>query len=284
MGRIYATGTGGRCAEREDLPVTDWDPQQYERFADERARPFIDLVALCRPVPGGRVVDLGCGTGALTADLFDALGGPGEVLGIDASPAMLAEAARRATPGGRLRFAEGDIAAFHDPAAWDVVISNAALQWVPDHPAVIARWVGSLCEGGQLAVQVPANADHPVHRAVLEVAAEEPFAGTLPADAVADPVAANVLPPEGYAELLHDLGLARPVVRLQVYGPVLDHSSDVVEWMKGTSLTRIRRALPAELYDAFLARYRERVLAVVGDRARYYFTFKRILFWAQLPA
>lgn len=264
--------------------MNDWDPQQYERFADERARPFHDLVALCRPVPGGRVVDLGCGTGALTAELFDALGGPAEVLGIDASPSMLAEAAGRVTPDGRLRFAEGDLATFHDPGAWDVVLSNAALQWVPDHPAVIARWVGSLCEGGQLAVQVPANADHPSHRAAMEVAAEAPFAEVLRAHAFVDHVAVNVLPPEGYAELLHDLGLARPLVRLQVYGPVLDHSSDVVEWMKGTLLTGIRAALPAELYEEFLARYRQRVLAIIGDRSRYHFTFKRILLWGQLPA
>jgi trans-aconitate 2-methyltransferase len=220
--------------------VTDWDPQQYERFADERSRPFHDLVALCRPVPGGRVMDLGCGTGALTALLPAALGGPAEVLGTDSSPAMLREAAARAV--GAVRFEQRDLREVE--GAWDLLLANASLQWVPHHERVVAGWAQHLVPGGQLAFQVPANHDHASHLTIGEVAAEEPFASLLPADAATDPVGANVLDPARYAELLHELGFGERVVRMEVYGPVLDRSADVVSWMEGTSLTRIATMVP----------------------------------------
>jgi len=117
--------------------VTDWDPGQYRKFAAERSKPFWDLVGLIdtdRPI--GRAVDLGCGDGALTAQAADRLG-IGEMLGIDDSPAMLADAAPHARPG--VRFELGDIGAWgaDHPGhrnAHDLVLANASLQWVPGHP------------------------------------------------------------------------------------------------------------------------------------------------------
>lgn len=254
-----------------------WDPAQYERFAAERSQPFFDLLALLEPVPGGRMLDLGCGTGALTAEAHRRLGAA-DTLGIDSSAAMLAEAAALDVAG--LRFAEGDIATLDEDGGWDVVLANAALQWAPDHPAVLARWRRALEPGGQLAVQVPANVDHPSHLTITEVAAEEPFASAFGQDGPPPDPVLRVLKPEAYAELLHELGFDRQHVRLQVYGHVLPSTAAVVEWTKGTSLTRIRQRLPFELYEAFLARYTERLLEVVGDRAPYFYAFKRILFRA----
>lgn len=260
-----------------------WDPAQYDRFQDERARPAHDLYALLRPLPGGRAVDLGCGPGPLTVALADATGAA-EVVGIDRSAAMLEAAAPHARPG--VRFEEGDLATWGDAAdPVDLVAASASLHWVPDHPAVLARWTAALRPGGQLAVQVPSNADHASHLLTDEVAAEPRFAEAFAAHGgpPVDPVGANVLAPEAYAELLFDLGYAARHVRLQVYGPVLDRSADVVEWMKGTSLTRFQRLLDAPTYDALVARYRQRFLETVGDRTPYHFSFKRILLWAQLP-
>jgi trans-aconitate 2-methyltransferase len=262
-----------------------WNPRQYDRFKAERAQPFFDLVAMLRPAAAPRVVDLGCGTGELTAGLPERLGAA-EVWGLDNSETMLAEARGRAAPG--LRFAHADIARFDEPGAWDVVLSNAALQWVPDHAAVLARWVASLAPGGQLAVQVPANADHPTHRVAAELANEEPFrsafiAGHPPPDAVA----AHVLAPERYAALLFGLGLRDPRVRLQVYCHLLDGPEQAVEWVKGTTLTRFKAALPPELFDRFVDRYRERLLArLAADEGAaagkpYLYPFKRILMWGQ---
>ena len=252
-----------------------WDPAQYERFRDERARPFFDLLALVRPRPGMRVVDLGCGTGELTARLHRELAA-GETLGLDRSEAMLAKARPRAEGG--LRFAAGDIAAFAERAAWDLVFSNAALHWVDDHAALFARLTAALRPEGQLAVQMPANFDHPSHVVAAEVAGEAPFRDALGGRARAGQ---TVLPPEEYARLLERLGYAEQHVRLQVYGHRLAARDEVVEWVKGTLLTDYQRRLPPELYARFEARYRERLLPALEDTRPYFFTFKRVLLWAQ---
>ena len=110
-------------------------------------------------------------------------------------------------------------------ATHDLVLANASLHWVPDHAAVLARWAAALAPGGQLAVQVPANADHPSHLVAAEVAATEPFVSAMGGPPPPDPVAVNVLRPEQYATLLYDLGVTPTVVRLQVYGARADSTS-----------------------------------------------------------
>jgi trans-aconitate 2-methyltransferase len=257
--------------------VTDWNPVQYERFKEQRAQPFWDLVDLIRlDSHPGRCVDLGCGTGELTVALAER-SGCAEMVGVDNSPSMLAAAEARATPG--VRFEHCDIAAWTASADHTLVLSNAALQWVPDHPAVLRRWVAALAPGGQLAVQVPANPDHPSHTASVAVAHTEPFLSAMGGEPPPDPVAVNVLRPEQYAELLFELGLAEQHVRLQVYPHVLPSSADVVEWTKGTSLTRFFGRLPEELHEPFLDAYRKELLSRIGERQPYFFAFKRILMW-----
>lgn len=266
------------------MTADTWNPDQYHRFRAQRAQPFHDLLALVEPGPVHRLVDLGCGSGELTALAAERLGAA-DALGLDTSPAMLAEAAAHSRPG--LRFAHGDLAAFGGGgedvgggAPIDVVLSNAALQWVPDHPGVLAGWASALAPGGQLAVQVPANADHPSHTVVDEVAREEPFLAAMGTTLPPDPLR-DVLAPERYAELLHDLGFRKQHVRLQVYGHLLDSTDDVVEWMKGTALTRISRVLPPPLFEPFVDRYRARLLDVLGRHQPYFYGFKRILLWGR---
>jgi len=252
-----------------------WNPAQYERFADERRQPFDDLMALVERAPDMRVVDLGCGTGALTAALHAALGAR-RTLGLERSSNMLARSAGHVRPG--LELAAGDIADFAPAAEWDLVFSNAALQWLPDHPALFRRLRDALAPGGQLAVQVPANFDHPTHLVAAAVAAEEPFASALRVPAHT----AAVLAPAEYAELLDDLGFARQSVRLQVYGHHLGSRDDVVEWVRGTLLTAYESALTPELFAQFCERYRARLLPVLRDTRPYFYAFKRILLWARL--
>ena len=249
-----------------------WNPTQYQRFAAERRQPFDDLRALVEPATGGRVVDLGCGTGELTVELHHHTGAA-STLGIDASPAMLA----RAPAVDGVTFEVGDLRTWWAPTPVDVVFAHASLQWVPDHEHLLGRLAAQLAPGGQLAVQVPANADHPSHTSAAAAAAE------LIAEPPPDPVASNVLPPARYAELLHELGFERQHVRLQVYGHVLASSTDVVEWTKGTSLTRFADLLDDAGYDDLVARYRARVIAELGDVRPYFYAFKRILLWGRLP-
>lgn len=250
-----------------------WDPVQYNRFARQREQPFWDLAALLGAVERPSVVDLGCGDGRLTAQLHRRLGAS-QTLGVDRSPAMLAEAATHAGPG--LTFERGDLGGWAAPDTRDVVFSNASLQWIPDHRTVLSRWAASLRAGGQLAVQVPANADHPSHRVAAEVAA------TMLVDPPVDPVAAHVLAPDDYCALLDRLGFVDQRVRLEVYAHRLGSTADVVEWVKGTTLTRFREPLGPDRWEEFVDRYRSALLAVLGEQSPYLYPFKRILLWGRL--
>jgi trans-aconitate 2-methyltransferase len=258
-----------------------WDPACYERFANERNAPFYDLIGLVRPIPGGRAVDLGCGTGALTLELHRRLRAA-ETLGIDSSAAMLERA--RPLAGDGLRFELGDIGDFGSGGAgadgdWDLVFSNAALHWLPDHAALLGRLAAVLASGGQLAVQMPANFDHPSHVLAAELAGEQPFRDALGGYRRLGPVE----PPERYAELLDRLGFAEQHVRLQVYGHHLSGREEVVEWVKGSLLTEYQRRMDAELFERFLERYRERLLPLLDERRPYLYPFKRVLLWGGMP-
>jgi trans-aconitate 2-methyltransferase len=257
----------------DDRAVDTWEPGRYRRFAAERAEPFFDLLSLVRPVPGGRVVDLGCGDGELTVQLHRRLRAA-ETLGLDSSPAMLERAAGLAGDG--LGFELGDIAGFGH-GGWDVVFSNAALHWLPDHEPLLRRLVAALDAAGQLAVQMPANHDHPSHLVAAEVAGEEPFRTALDGYRRESPVQA----PEWYASLLHRLGLAEQHVRLQVYLHRLAARDEVVEWVRGTLLTDYAARMPAELFDHYLAVYRERLLPQLEDARPYPYPFKRLLLWGR---
>jgi trans-aconitate 2-methyltransferase len=252
-----------------------WRPDLYARFSEERSRPFFDLLALVAPIPGGRAVDLGCGAGELTRELHRCTGAA-ETVGIDSSPAMLEKAAPLA--GGGVRFERGDLAAFAPESAYDLVFSNAALHWAPDHPGLLQRLTRALRPAGQLAFQVPDNSGHASHRAAERVASEKPFRSAL--GGAAHP--RNVLPPEEYAALLDRLGFAEQTVRLQIYGSRLASREDVVAWVEGSLLSEYRRRLPAAIYLDFVARYREALFAMVPDERPYFFTYRRILVRARL--
>ena len=187
------------------MAADTWNPVQYDRFKRERSQPFYDLIELLRPVAGARVVDLGCGTGELTGVLHERINAK-ETLGIDSSPSMLA----KAPASSHVRFQLGDIATFNE-GGWDVVLSNAALHWLPDHPALFERLTKLLSPGGQLAVQMPANNDHPTHVVAHALAKEAPYASALSGYERQWPV----LAPEAYASLLFGLGYAQQHVRLE---------------------------------------------------------------------
>jgi trans-aconitate 2-methyltransferase len=259
-------------------PIEGWNPDQYERFHAERRQPFDDLVALCQPVPAGRVVDLGCGTGHLTAELHERMEAA-ETVGIDSSESMLARAQADHGDVPGLSFALGDIGTWlgHD---LDLVFANASLQWVDDHLNLLARMRTALGQGGQIAFQVPSNFRHPSHLLALQVANEPPFIDALEED-IPDDRGRFVLSPEIYADLLYELGAKKQVVRMEVYGHELSSTADVVEWVMGTLLTPYRTRLTPELFSAFVDRYRERLLEELGDREPYFYGFRRILCWAR---
>ena len=247
-----------------------WNPKRYERFERERSQPFFDLLAGVEAVPGGRVLDLGCGTGKLTAELH-AQTHAARTLGIDRSESML----ESAISGSSLEFRRVAIEEFEPDAPYDVVFSNAALQWLPDHESLFARIAAWVAPGGQLAVQMPANQHHISHEVARRIAADE-FG--------VDPRGTSVLRPDDYAVTLHRLGFASPTVRLNVYLHQLDGPEAVVEWVAGTLLNAYRARMEPAEFDRFTLRHREALLDALPDDRPFPFTFPRILLWAHKPS
>jgi len=245
--------------------MSNWAPEVYQRFKEERKQPFLDLVALLERRPRMRVVDLGCGTGELTRELHEALGAQ-ETVGIDDSETMLLKSGH--FEGEMLRFERGSIEAFVTDKPYDLVFSNAALHWIPAHEQLLVRLTNFLAADGQIAIQMPSNDSHPSHRVAAEVASEFGVAARP----------AHVLEPERYAELLHSLGYKRQHVRMQVYGHLLPSSEDVVEWVRGALLTYYQSLL-GDRFEEFLGEYRRRLMQVLGEERPFFYTYKRIVLW-----
>lgn len=251
-----------------------WDPSQYERFREERSQPFRDLAGLIEPRPGMRVVDLGCGTGELTAQLHLQLQAR-ETLGIDASRAMLARAPQ--APG--LRFEEQEIERFEPADRFDLVFSNAALHWVSDHSSLLRRLTAMLASGGQIAVQMPMTDDQIAHQTAYELARSPAFRRLLRGYEQRAPLPE----PARYAAWLHRLGYVRQHVRVVMYTHLLESREAAVEWARGALLTEYQKRLAPGDWDRFLERYRQMLLPQLEDERPFFYVYPRILFWGSLP-
>jgi trans-aconitate 2-methyltransferase len=216
-----------------------WDPAQYARYGDERARPFLDLIARIVCDAPRRVVDLGCGPGNLTELLASRW--PGAMVeGIDSSPEMIERAAGLARPG--LSFRVADVAEWTMPADADVVLSNATLQWVPRHLELLRSWSTALPADGWLAFQVPGNFDSPSHSLMRAQALSSRWAPLL-GEVLRHHDA--VVSPSEYATLLLDAGLTVEVWET-TYVHLLQGPDPVLEWVRGTGLRPVLGALSAE--------------------------------------
>ncbi|HEX3823558.1 MAG TPA: trans-aconitate 2-methyltransferase [Mycobacteriales bacterium] len=217
-----------------------WDPAQYVRYADQRGRPFEELVARIGIEAPQRIVDLGCGPGSLTRTLADRWPGA-TVTGIDSSPAMIASAAEHAEPG-RIEFACADLHDWHPGSAVDIVIGNAVLQWVPGHRQLLAGFAGWLAPGGALAFQVPDNFSEPSHTVIRELRLLPRWRDRLGQGADRS---VAVETPETYLEALVDAGL-EPDVWQRTYLHVLTGDDPVLDWVKGTALRPVLDALAGD--------------------------------------
>lgn len=254
-----------------------WNPEQYERFKNQRSAPFFDLLKMVEPLAGAKVVDLGCGTGELTAELRKHIGAS-ETLGIDSSDEMLRKAS--AFSGEGLRFEKGLIESWTAPGSYDVIFSNAAIQWVGDHRNLFARLKQSLRPGGQLALQMPMNHDYATHVIASAMSYEEPWLSKLkgqPYDKYK-----SLLSVEDYASMLFGLGFTSQSVTLKVYPQVLDSRDGVVEWVRGSMLTYFEARLTSDDFGRFMIEFKRRLFAQLNDDKPFFYPFKRVLMWAKL--
>jgi trans-aconitate 2-methyltransferase len=225
-----------------------WSAAQYTKFEDERSRPARDLVA---HIPEGNVaeaVDIGCGPGNST-QLLQQRFPHAVVAGIDSSPDMI-EAARKRLPG--VRFDIADIVEWKNTGPlFDVILSNAVLQWVPDHETLFPALLARLTRGGRLAVQMPHTLEEPASRLMREIASDGPWAHKLAQVASTRIVRHNA---NWYYRLLRECGASVDIWQTTYLHP-LAGAGAVVEWFKGSGLRPYLEPLDAAGRAEFLARY-----------------------------
>jgi trans-aconitate 2-methyltransferase len=261
-----------------------WNPAQYLEFADARLRPALDLLARIRLERPQTIVDLGCGTGNVTR-LLAGRWPQARVVGIDSSPAMLEEA-RAATPDApRCTFVAADLAQWQPDAPVDLVYSNAALHWLPDHAAVFARVAAMVAPQGVLAVQMPDNFRAPSHTLIRAIARSDRWRGRLGGIVREPPVAAPVDYFAWLAAWMATIDIWRTEY-LQVLERRKDGEHPVAAWTKGTWLVPFLEALGEPDRAGFLREYMDRLAADYPPRddGRTLFPFRRLFIVATRQA
>jgi trans-aconitate 2-methyltransferase len=257
-------------AKTEPNQTDAWNPVQYEKFKALRSKPFFDLLAQVKHRPAMRIIDLGCGTGELTTELhrhFKAA----STIGMDSSGEMLSKANAFASGEPGLTFQKGDIEAWNLTGdlngQFDLIFSNAALQWCENHGSLLKRMKSALRPSGQLALQMPMNQDYPTHQLAREMGAE-----ISPKIEIQE----SMLSLAEYAELLYRLGFKNVDCFVRVYGHELESREGVIEWVKGTTLNSFKEKLSAADYAMFVDRYRERLFKQLPDNSPFFYPFKRL--------
>jgi trans-aconitate 2-methyltransferase len=245
-----------------------WDPERYLTYADERGRPFVELLARVEAARPEEVVDLGCGPGNLTA-LLRTRWPDAHVRGLDSSPEMI-ERARAAEPG--IEFAVADLRSWATgDDAVDVLVSNATLQWVPGHLDLLPSLAGHLRPGGWLAFQVPGNFDEPSHTIRTALASEPPYDAHT--RGVAVPSSHD---PAVYLEALTAIGMEVDAWET-TYLHVLIGPHPVFTWVSGTGARPTLQALPDDLRPGFEAEFKRRLRSAYPERnGRVVLPFRRI--------
>lgn len=253
-----------------------WDPTQYLTYADLRLRPALELLARVPLERPKNIYDLGCGPGNVTQHLANRWP-EAQITGIDSSPAML-EKARAALP--QLTFADADLNHWTAPAAADLIYTNAALHWLPDHERLYPRLFDMLAPGGVLAVQIPRNQGAASHQAIRETIEQ----GAWSRDLLPLLTEWTVLAPDSYYDLLTERARQLDIWET-TYLQILSGKDPVKEWTKGTALRPFLDALAGEERTRFEADYAARVAAAYPPRAdgKTLFPFRRLFLVATAP-
>jgi trans-aconitate 2-methyltransferase len=227
--------------------MTTWDPTRYLQFADDRSRPFVDLVARVQTEPS-TIVDLGCGPGHLTA-VLRARWPEAAIHGVDSSPEMI-DKANADNADDRATYELADVATWTTSEPVDLIVSNALFQWVPDQLAVIRRLTDLVAPGGTIALQVPCNYDAPSHRLLHEISSQPPYA--VHTQGLHGDRGTHA---ETYLELFSDLDWAVDAWET-TYLHVLPGDDPVFDWISGTGARPILQALPDGLREEFVSTYK----------------------------
>ena len=249
-----------------------WDPERYLRFADERGRPFVELLGRIAADAPRTVVDLGCGPGNLTG-LLKQRWRSAHVTGLDSSPEMIATARGR---DDGVTYDVADLRDWRPSTPVDVLVSNATLQWVPDHLALLPSLVEAVRPGGWFAFQVPGNFDEPSHTIRRDLAATPPY----------DAQTAGVATPDAHDAATYLRALQPLVTSVDAwettYLHVLHGEDPVFTWVSGTGARPTLQALDESLRPRFEDEFKRLLRAAYPDDGRgVVLPFRRVFVVAQ---
>ncbi len=256
-------------------PNTDWSPERYMRFSEERAFAGRDLAARIRVEAPSRVMDLGCGPGNSVEPL--ARRWPkAEITGLDSSPAMI-ETARKAHP--EMRWILADAASYEPDGTYDVVSSSGTIQWIEDHETLFARWFACLTPGGALATHIPRFDLMPASPAIAEAARDKRWSARL--SALPDPFTFHDA--GFYYDLFMKLGAIGYEAWETSYVHVMDSHRAIADMLRATALRPCLAALESEAErEDFVAAYAEAIARAYPSCAdgKVLFPFRRLFFIA----
>lgn len=237
--------------------MVDWNAEQYLKFKNERTQPAIDLVNRINLVNPRKILDIGCGPGNSTEVLYHRYPGA-YILGVDISEEMI-ETAKRKYPHLAFQICDAGKDLAQLDRDFDIVFSNACIQWVPDHRNLLKNMLSLLNENGVLAVQIPMHYHEPIHKIIDELVSSEKWRPYFP-----EPRIFYTLSQSEYYDLLSEIA-GDFVIWETVYYHMMKSHGDILEWYRGSGLRPYLQGLPEhrrnefenELMEALVQRYPE---------------------------
>lgn len=251
-----------------------WNPEIYNQFKNIRYQPFIDLMGLISDENLINVVDVGCGTGEQTKILSEKFEKT-NFLGIDSSSEMLSKS--REFENERLKFQQKTIEDFaNDNSKWDLIFSNAALQWSDNHSELFPKLFSKLNENGQFAVQMPVQNENKLNQILFQLASEEPFKSELqnwnrPS---------QVLSMDEYAKMMFENGLSNLTIFTKVYPIIAKDAEELFNFISGSALIPYLERLNENQQEKFSAEFKNRIQQEFQKFPAIY-SFKRILMYGK---
>lgn len=251
-----------------------WNPEIYNKFKNIRYQPFYDLADFITPVKGMKAIDLGCGTGEQTAILADKFK-EADFIGVDSSAEMLEKSKALETDHLHFRKATTE-ETLKSGEKWDLIFSNAALQWSDDHETLFTKLLEHLNSKGQFAVQMPVQPENKLNKILLELVNEEPFKSYLNGFTRDSPV----LSIDAYAQILFDGGLEDLQILQKVYPIIADDHETLYNFISGSALIPYIERLEGEKQALFIKTYKERIAEHFPKLPAIY-SFKRLLLYGK---
>ncbi|GAB3988267.1 trans-aconitate 2-methyltransferase [Spirosoma daeguense] len=253
-----------------------WNPDVYNQFKGVRFQPFFDLMGLIADNGWTTAVDLGCGTGEQTRILSERFS-KATFVGMDSSPEMLAHS--KAFESENLRFENRSVEAFIAdtlPQQWDLIFSNAALQWSNDHETLFPKLIAKLSDKGQFAVQMPVQHENLLNKLLYELVQEKPFVDQLQGWKRTSPL----LSIDQYAQLMFEHGLQDIQIMQKVYPIIANDADNLVDFISGSALVPYLERLSPGEQQPFMAEFKERVQQSFTKFPAMY-AFKRLLLYGK---